>query len=80
MSISQIGYSVSEETKRKIAENESISIYQINPSNGEILNRFSSATLAGKELNICSSNITACCKAKRKLAGGFIWKYEKEGA
>lgn len=28
-----------------------------------------------RELNISNSNIVACCKGKRKYAGGYIWKY-----
>lgn len=31
---------------------------------------------AHKELNIPKSNITECCKGRRKTAGKFIWKYE----
>ena len=31
-----------------------------------------------RELGIAQSNINACCRGKRKIAGGFVWKYYKE--
>lgn len=31
-----------------------------------------------EQLKIPQSNISNCCKGKRKTAGGYIWKYEKE--
>ena len=27
------------------------------------------------EIDIFQSNIISCCQGKRKLAGGYIWKY-----
>lgn len=41
------------------------------------IKRWDSATIAMQELKIHKSNITACCKGKRKWAGGFKWKYAK---
>lgn len=29
-------------------------------------------------LKISKSNITACCRGKRKTAGNYIWKYKEE--
>lgn len=29
-----------------------------------------------RELGIKNSNITACCKSKRKTAGGYVWRYK----
>ena len=37
--------------------------------------KFSSAHEAEVETGIASSHITACCKGKRKSAGGYIWQY-----
>jgi hypothetical protein len=31
-----------------------------------------------KQLKIAQPHISNCCKGKRKTAGGYIWKYEKE--
>ena len=36
---------------------------------------FANATQAGKAIGTARQNITACCKGKRKKAGGFQWKY-----
>lgn len=46
--------------------------------NDNFINEWISSVLAGKELNICSSQIAKCCKNKKgfKSAGGFKWKYK----
>ena len=31
-----------------------------------------------RKLNISNSHISACCKGKRKTAGGYKWKYATE--
>lgn len=37
---------------------------------------FDSAAQAGRELQLTSSNITACCKGKKlKTCGGYHWRY-----
>lgn len=41
------------------------------------IREWDSATLAEKELNIHSGNITKCCKGKLKTCGNFIWKYKE---
>ena len=33
---------------------------------------------ASDELKIDRSDITKCCKGKKKSAGGFMWSYESE--
>ncbi len=43
--------------------------------NNEILHFYPSAAQAERETGIYSSNITACCRGKKKTAGGYIWKY-----
>ena len=39
------------------------------------LNVFSSITEAAKQLNINNSNISCCCKGKRKTTGGYKFSY-----
>lgn len=39
---------------------------------------FDSASLAAKSVGINKSLISACCKGKRKTAGGFVWKYKSK--
>lgn len=43
---------------------------------GEYIREWESATIADLTLNIERRNILACCKNRRKKAGGFIWKYK----
>lgn len=52
----------------------SIKIEQLD-KNYNIIKTWSCAKEAGLSLKIIPSNITACCKNKRKYAGGFVWKY-----
>ncbi len=37
--------------------------------------KYESITEAEKTLNIANQSIVACCKGKRKTAGGYSWKY-----
>lgn len=37
---------------------------------------FSSIKEAAETYGICASSITACCKGKRNVAGGYHWKYD----
>ena len=46
--------------------------------NGVYIDSFINAKIAGKELNIESSSIYACCNKIRKLAGDYIWKFHDE--
>ncbi len=43
--------------------------------NKNFIKRWNSMKEVECSLNIPNSNITDCCKGKRKSAGGFIWKY-----
>lgn len=48
--------------------------------NGVLIKIWDSATSAGIELNIAPTNITRCCRGRGlKSAGGFVWRYNKEG-
>lgn len=55
--------------KRKIKVN------QYNKITGEFIRTWDSAADIEKELKICHSNVTACCKGKIISAGGYKWKY-----
>lgn len=69
------GHNTSEETKKKIGKSHSISIYQIDKTNGCIIREWSSMTDVERELGIDHRKICNCCKGKRKSTGGFIWRY-----
>lgn len=43
---------------------------------GEFIKRYASSGEAERENNISSSKVGACCRGKRKTAGGYIWKYD----
>lgn len=43
--------------------------------NNEILHFYPSVCQASRETGLNFSNIAACCRGKRKSAGGFTWKY-----
>ena len=45
---------------------------------GEFIREWPSALEVERILGIANSHIIACCKDKRKSAGGFIWKYKEE--
>ena len=47
---------------------------------GNFIKQWNSITdfLKENDLNLKNSNITTCCKGKRKNAYGFIWKYADE--
>lgn len=43
---------------------------------GNFIKEWDCAVSADKELSINNSNITLCCKNKRKSCGNYIWKYK----
>ena len=45
---------------------------------GEFIREWQSAAEVERVLGIDNSNITKCCKGKRKSAGGFVWKYKEK--
>ena len=53
------------------------SVCQIS-ADGELIKIWGCISDVGKELNISNSHISQVCKNKRKLAGGFVWVYEKD--
>ena len=42
---------------------------------GEFVREWTSMTAIWQELGIRQSSICACCRDKRKSAGGYIWRY-----
>ena len=46
---------------------------------GHFIKEWESATQAFSELGINNSMIIRCCKGRLNTAGGYIWKYAKEG-
>lgn len=51
-------------------------VLQIDKTTGEIVARYPSTKDAG--LAVGSMHVGSCCLGKRKTAGGYKWKYEKE--
>ena len=45
---------------------------------GEFIREWQGALEVERVLGIDNSHINACCRGKRKSAGGFIWKYKEE--
>lgn len=45
----------------------------------EFVRKWDKIKLVEKELGIRHSNITACCKGRKKTVGGFIWRYYYKG-
>ena len=39
---------------------------------------FESIREASRQIGVCQSNISRCCKGERKSAGGYIWRYVEE--
>ena len=74
-----IGKIFSEETRKKISEANRGNIpYNRNPRPVyciELDKSFECSAIAGKELNIRSSNIINCCEHTRKTCGGYHWLY-----
>ena len=52
-------------------------IYQINPTNGEIIKKWERINDIERELNLSHSAIIKCCNKDkgRKTCGGFTWRY-----
>lgn len=57
-------------------QNCSSSVIQI--KNNKKINVFSSMNEAERMTNIKAQNISACCRGKRKTAGGFKWRYAND--
>ena len=70
------GKPLSDEHKKKLRKKHknSKSIVQLDKE-GNFIKEFSYISEASRELNIACQSINACCKGRRKYAGGYMWKY-----
>lgn len=50
-------------------------VLQIDKLTGEIIREWTCQSDVEMELGIYQGNISKCCNGKRKLAGGYIWRY-----
>lgn len=67
------GKHLSEETKKKIREANGKKVICI-----ETQQVFNSLKEASEHIGVHKSNISKCCRDKRKTCGGFHWKYYEE--
>jgi group I intron endonuclease len=65
---------ISEGVKGKLIKNPPIEQFTLD---GEFIREWTSAYQVHKELNLNIGNLTAVLKGKRKICGGFIFKYKK---
>ena len=68
------GNTTSVDTRMKMSKTRSKPVNQYNKNNN-LINNFNSIKEATMFTGINGSSIIACCKNKRKTAGGFIWTY-----
>ena len=71
-----LGYKHTEEMKIKVSKNNPNRKRVINVTTGLV---FQSMSEASKFYGIPAQNIGQVCKNKRKIAGGYLWKYFNEG-
>lgn len=62
------------EQGRKLGKMRSKKVIQYNLDSSFIA-EWESTREAERQLNICHSDIAACCRGKLKTAGGFKWEY-----
>lgn len=65
---------MSDDIKEKIRKSVGVPVAQYS-KNGVFIKVYPSALTAGQVLGIDYSGIIKVCKGKRKIAGGFLWKY-----
>lgn len=71
--ISRRGWIVSKETREKQGRNNRKPILQI--KDGQIINRYKSATEAAKAMNKSVDAISAAATGRQEISAGFEWKY-----
>lgn len=81
LSESHKGINFSEERKRKIGEANtngklSKTVLQIDKRTNEVIAEFPSIMEVERQFGINHSNISMCCKGKRKTAYGYKWQYK----
>ena len=68
----------SEETKSKMSkakDENKVSVVCINKESHEVIQTYSSLTMAHKDTGTDKSSIRQCCQGKSKTAGGYIWRF-----
>lgn len=90
MSLSHIGHKLKKESIEKwrktreangwkinypLNSGKSKAVVQINPSDNSIVRTFPSMQEVKRVLAFTPSNISQCCRGKREMAHGYIWKY-----
>ena len=70
-----IGVPRSEGCKKKISATHSKAVLQFTKS-GEFVAEYKSGAEASKATGISATDISHVCKAKRKTAGGYVWKHK----
>ena len=61
----------------KVADSLSIPILQYSKS-GKFIREWQGSREVERVLGIGNSRVIACCKGKRKSAGGFVWRYKEK--
>lgn len=74
---SNIGVHFSDETRKAMSENASISVKQYT-KDGKFVRKWRSMREAGRELGIDESSIAKCCKGEYKTSKGFVWRYKDD--
>ena len=72
------GKHLSESVKQKMSAAKKKPVAQYD-KNENLIKIWDCMKQASEELRINNSHISDCCRGKRKSAGGFIWKYYKDG-
>lgn len=75
---SRENYVRTQETIDKVIKARGYVVFQYDMY-GNYIQKFYSANDAGRKLNISMSSIKQCCKKNYSHAGGYLWRYEKDG-
>ena len=70
------GYNISEGGSNGSGKLRSKKVYQYN-IDGKLINIWESAQVAGDELNIIPSNISACCLGISSTCNNYVWSYKR---
>lgn len=60
----------------KFGKEHNMSKKVIQIKDGNVVKEYGAMKDAERELGICASNISACCRGKAKTAGGYQWKFK----
>ena len=68
-------YNIAKTADRPDANNNKISVLQVDPKTNEVVSTFSSIEEAGQAVGMLAGNIGNCCRGIAMTAGGYRWKY-----